>query len=282
MANWKNITEAPRGSPAGVRRLSDVAKFGGALEVGRRVVGGGVGGVGGGRGEEGGRGRQVRVGLGELKVVGLSKRMAQCNDQWPGWSKCEVGQGEVPRVLKWVSNPPTLWSWQMALCWFSSIPMALLKLEGGRMVEVAALQRVASNNDTLALSLLSGAPLTKTSMTTVLLLPMTMRCVEKVGIWMISFSLVVQIILPGIPIMKTPLDKLVLWNFDPIDCHVKLGKVEADTILPVWAQVRVGASTPTLDVWLTLLQFVNLWQTDRIVTFLTEIHLTLESVTSLS
>jgi len=47
----------------------------------------------------------------------------------------------------------------MALCWFSSIPMALLKLEGGRMVEVAALQRVASNNDTLALSLLSGAPL---------------------------------------------------------------------------------------------------------------------------
>lgn len=84
--------------------------------------------------------------------------------------------------MKWVSNPPTLWSWQMALCWFSSIPMALLKLEGGRMVEVAALQRVASNNDTLALSLLSGAPLTKTSMTTVLLLPMTMRCVEKVGI----------------------------------------------------------------------------------------------------
>ena len=53
------------------RRFSDVAKFWGSLEGGRRVVGGGVGGVWGGRGEEGGRGRQVRVGLGELRVVRL-------------------------------------------------------------------------------------------------------------------------------------------------------------------------------------------------------------------
>ena len=60
------------------RRFSDVAKFWGSLEGGRRVVGGGVGGVWGGRGEEGGRGRQVRVGLGELRVVRLLKWMAQC------------------------------------------------------------------------------------------------------------------------------------------------------------------------------------------------------------
>ena len=61
-----------------VRRFSDVAKFWGALEGRRRVVGRGVGGVWGGRGEEGGRGRQVRVGLGELRVVRLSKRTAHC------------------------------------------------------------------------------------------------------------------------------------------------------------------------------------------------------------
>jgi len=74
------------------------------------------------------------------------------------WSKCEVGQGEVPRVLKWVSDPAALWSWQMALCWCLSIGMALSKLEGRRMVEVAPLQRAVSNNDTLWLSLLSGVP----------------------------------------------------------------------------------------------------------------------------
>ena len=109
----------------------------------------------------------------------LLKRIAQCNDQRPDWSKCEVGQGEVPRVLKWVSDPAALWSWQMALCWCLSILMALSKLEGRRMVEVAPLQRAVSNNDTLWLSLLSGVPLTKTSMTRVLLVPVTMRCVGK-------------------------------------------------------------------------------------------------------
>jgi len=77
------------------------------------------------------------------------------------WSKCEVGQGEVRRVLKWmVSNPPALSSWQIALYWFVSILMtALLKLESKRsVVLVLPLQRAASNNDTLSLSLLSGVP----------------------------------------------------------------------------------------------------------------------------
>ena len=81
-----------------MRRFSDVAKFWGALEGGRRVVGGGAGGVWGGRGKEGGRWRQVRVGLGELKMVRLLRGMAECNDQLPDLSKYEVGQGEVPRV----------------------------------------------------------------------------------------------------------------------------------------------------------------------------------------
>ena len=62
-------------------RFSDVAKFWGALEGGRRVVGGGVGGVWGGRGKEGGRWGQVRVGLGELKMVRLLRGVAECNDQ---------------------------------------------------------------------------------------------------------------------------------------------------------------------------------------------------------
>jgi len=77
------------------------------------------------------------------------------------WSKCEVGQGEVRRVLKWmVSNPPALSSWQIGLYWFVSILMtALLELESRRsVVLVVPLQRAASNNDTLSLSLLSGVP----------------------------------------------------------------------------------------------------------------------------
>lgn len=71
------------------------------------------------------------------------------------WSKCEVGRGEVRRV---VSN--ALSSWQIGLCWFASILKALLKVESRRrMVLVLPLQRAASNNDTLpSLSLLSGVP----------------------------------------------------------------------------------------------------------------------------
>jgi len=73
------------------------------------------------------------------------------------WSKCEVGQGEVPRVVKWAnSRPLDLWSWQMALeislCWFVSILLMTLL-----MLVVALLQKLESNNDTLSLSLLFGA-----------------------------------------------------------------------------------------------------------------------------
>ena len=80
-----------------------------------------------------------------------------------------------------VSNPPALSSWQIALYWFVSILMtALLKLESKRsVVLVVPLQRVASNNDTLSLSLLSGVPLTKTMMTRVIVMLVTVRNVEK-------------------------------------------------------------------------------------------------------
>merc|ERR550517_1638022 len=66
------------------------------------------------------------------------------------WSKCEVGQGEVPRVVKWAnSRPLDLWSWQMALeislCWFVSILLMIL-LE----LVVVLLQRLESNNGTLS------------------------------------------------------------------------------------------------------------------------------------
>jgi len=83
------------------------------------------------------------------------------------WSRCEVGQGEVARVLNWVSNPPplALESWrkglEMALCWFvSSLMMALLKVESRSLVVMMVLlQKAASNNDTPSLSLPSGGPL---------------------------------------------------------------------------------------------------------------------------
>jgi len=82
------------------------------------------------------------------------------------WSRCEVGRGEVPRVLNWVSNPPqALSSWlkglETALCWFVSIlMMALLKVESRSLVVMMVLlQRAASNNDTPSLSPLSGVPL---------------------------------------------------------------------------------------------------------------------------
>ena len=78
-----------------------------------------------------------------------------------------------------VSN--ALSSWQIGLCWFASILMALLKVESRRrMVLVLPLQRAASNNDTLpSLSLLSGVPLTKTMMTRVILVLVTMRIMLK-------------------------------------------------------------------------------------------------------
>ena len=80
-----------------------------------------------------------------------------------------------------MSNPAALSSWQKDLCgWFSSILAPVLKLE----VVVVLLQWAVSSNDTLSLSLLSGVPLTDTLMTQILLVPVTMRRVEKcVGGW---------------------------------------------------------------------------------------------------
>ena len=76
-----------------------------------------------------------------------------------------------------MSNATALSSWQKDLCgWFSSILPPVLKLEV--VVVVFVLQRVVSNNDTLSLSLLSGVPLTDTSMTQILVVPMTIRRVE--------------------------------------------------------------------------------------------------------
>ena len=82
-----------------------------------------------------------------------------------------------------MSNATALSSWQKDLCgWFSSILAPVLKLEV--VVVVFVLQRAVSNNDTLSLSLLSGVPLTDTSMTQILLVPVTMRHVEMcVGGW---------------------------------------------------------------------------------------------------
>ena len=58
--------------------------------------------------------------------------------------------------------------------------MEEVELESRRsVVLVLPLQRAASNNDTLSLSLLSGVPLTKTMMARVIVMLVTMRNVEK-------------------------------------------------------------------------------------------------------
>ena len=98
--------------------------------------------------------------------------------------------------MNWVSNPLllALSSWQkgleMALCWFVSIlMMALLKVESRSLVvTMVLLQKAASNNDPPSLSLPSGGPLHKITMTRVMVVTITSRNVEIVYIESIILS----------------------------------------------------------------------------------------------
>ena len=109
-------------------------------------------GVRGGRREEGGRGRKVRVGLGQLREVSSFRvicKICLIITRQPDWSRCEVGLGG--RVVKWVSNQPALLRWLelVDLLALETISRSLQGLE-----KVVLLQRPASSND---LSPLFGA-----------------------------------------------------------------------------------------------------------------------------
>ena len=135
-----------------------------------------------------------------------------------------------------VSN--ALSSWQIGLCWFASILKALLKVESRRrMVLVLPLQRAASNNDTLpSLSLLSGVPLTKTMMTRVILVLVTMRIMLKSEGVQAEKTLHVEklhSILPDFSIMLTPLDNWLCGSFDPIDSSHNWAKTAAKSMSKV-------------------------------------------------
>ena len=100
--------------------------------------------------------------------------------------------------------------------------LALLKVESRSLVvTLFLLQRAASNNDTLSLSLLSGVPLHNTMMAKVTVVALHQEMWKIVQQRSVEGKLIeVFKILPDISIMMIPLDSWLCDRFDPIDSHI--------------------------------------------------------------